>query len=385
MPVGLVSGRQANQSISRQIDASTHRRWTWRVLVILATAGCAEEPRPALAPAAPPSNAADLVFGPAGDRRFDFGVVVGGEDRSLKHEYRLVNHSDSPVRILEVVNAKPCCGQVEPVESNTLEPGEGLDIKVTVRAGQTLGPVQHRVLVETDLGEPATLEYWTVVEVIPRVRLDEVTEKLAPLFPGHSAQRRFVVYAHALEGERGLELDDSTVNATSGLAWEGPARRTQRADGVVEWSRPLSITLTAEGDPGPRTETITVLDGERPALQRRLDWEVASCLKADPPGLIAAVASRMEKRVIVRSVDGRAFRITSIGVEAPGVSAKVEEDEPRAAHVVRVAIEPEADGQGRSGKLVIKTDHPGQAVVVVGVLITAPNAPAARPAGGETS
>lgn len=83
-----------------------------------------------------------------------------------------------------------------------------------------------------------------------------------------------------------LILDDTTVNASTGLSWEGGATKSHSIAQIVESRRMFTIELKAEGLPGPRRADISIVDGKDILLRRPVDWEVASCLKSIPTGII---------------------------------------------------------------------------------------------------
>lgn len=208
----------------------------------------------------PPS--VDHPLGPESDHRHHFGSAVGRPNLRLTHEYLIKNRSSKPVKILRSVNAKPCCGDVESIGPKSLAPGESIALKVTLRLGETSGPLQHRALVETDLPGETLLEYWTTADILARVRVEEKTEKFDPLLPGQSARREFVAFAYGTTADPPVRLDDSTLKATSGVVWAGPVSERELEGQIIERSRPFTIELKAEGEPGSRIENISLADGK---------------------------------------------------------------------------------------------------------------------------
>jgi hypothetical protein len=209
---------------------------------------------------------------------------------------------------------------VEPIDPKSLAPGESITLTATIRVGETVGPLSHRALVETDLPGDSVLEFWTTANVIARARIEETTEKINPVFPGQSMRRTFIAYAYGTATEPPPRLDDSTLRVTSGATWEGAARDRQFDGLVIERSRPFSIELKAKGKPGSRLEDISLVDGKNVLYRQQLAWEVASALKASPPGVIVMQASgSLEKRVVIRSLDQTAFEILRVHSNLPGV------------------------------------------------------------------
>ena len=323
----------------------------------------------------------DAPAGADSSRRFHFGSVVGRTNLKLPHDYTITNRSDRPFKILRSINAKPCCGEVEPIAPKILAPGESITLKVTVRIGETLGLLRHRALVETDLPTDSVLEFWTTADVLPRVRVEEVAGDLHPLFPGQSARRRFTAIAYGTATDAPPELDDSTVRATSGVIWEDAARERRLDNQILERTRHFAVELKAGGKPGSRIEDISVVDGKNILWRQQLAWEVASSLKATPPGIILSQPSGVtEEKVVIRSVDRRPFSLLGIESNLPGVSARAGDGGAQAVHVVRVKIEPSPGNAGHAGRVMIKTDHPNQPVVIVSVFVSSVR-PAERATG----
>jgi hypothetical protein len=283
----------------------------------------------------------------------------------------LTNLLRKNVRILQFINAKPCCGEVDSTEPKTLAPGESITLKVRVKAGETLGPLSHRALVKTDLAESSELEFWTLADVIPRARLEETTQKATSLFPGQSARRDFVAFSSGTKAEPPLTLDDTTVKASTGLTWGGPATESRSEGGIVESRRPFTIELKADGQPRTCHVDISIVDGTSILLRRLIDWEVASCLKASPPGIIVTDRSeRTETNILIRSVDDRAFALSEATSSLPGVVAEFKGSERHGIHVVRVKIESGPANRGKTGQVTITTDHPSQRIVRVSVFVS---------------
>ena len=269
------------------------------------------------------------------------------------------------------MNAKPCCGEVDPVVPKSLAPGESVTLTVRVKAGETLGPLSHRALLETDVPESSELEFWTLADVVPRVRLEETTEKLSPLFPGQSAKRHFVTFSLGTREAPQLLLDDATVKASTGLTWEGPATEGRSEGPILESRRSFSIELKADGRPGTRQADISIVDGATILLGRSVAWEVASCLKASPPGIIVTGGSgRIEKQVIIRSVDVREFKLSEATSNLPGVVAEFKEGERLGSHILRVRIDAGPGNRGKTGQVTVTTDHPAQPTVTVSIFVS---------------
>jgi hypothetical protein len=114
-----------------------------------------------------------------GDMRHDFGTLdlVHGEARELKHTFHLTNRTARQVTIKAV---KPDCGCVAAtVSRNTIEPGETLDLPVTL----SLQTISKKVAIVLDLGEAGTQALWLHASGRFQSRLSASAQRIA-LHPG---------------------------------------------------------------------------------------------------------------------------------------------------------------------------------------------------------
>ena len=58
-----------------------------------------------------------------------FGAVSSFSARTMTHRYRLSNAGHHEIKIVQLVNRKPCCGAVR-VERTVLRPGDSADVEV---------------------------------------------------------------------------------------------------------------------------------------------------------------------------------------------------------------------------------------------------------------
>ncbi|MDE2506908.1 MAG: hypothetical protein KGM43_06840 [Planctomycetota bacterium] len=107
------------------------------------------------------------------DRVHHFGLDVATAGRKLDLKYHLVNHTQKSVKIVNVVNRKPCCGVVA-VGKTTLAIEEATDVVVTLSVDGRFGDVSHEAVVVTDDTPPQELVLRTVAQACPPLRVEEV-------------------------------------------------------------------------------------------------------------------------------------------------------------------------------------------------------------------
>ena len=317
-----------------------------------------------------PTASTTALFGDDTGRRHDFGAVIGHPGLTLRHAYPLVNTTDGPVRILRAVNHKPCCGDVA-LKPTTLGPGEAETLEVFVRVGETLGPLGHFAAVETDHPGAEALEFVTTVTAHPRFRIEREGEAMPTLLPNEDARRTFVAFSYGTRDDPPPPLDESAIESALAVEWLGPAERRSLDGGVTEGSRSFSVLLTAAGVVGRRAEEIRLIEGGEIALRYPLRWEVIPAIRASPPGLVVShAAGSTDRRVLLHSGDGRAFRIEGVESDLAGLDIQAESVGSKCAHIVEISIRPGPDNAGKAGRVSIATDHPGQPLVEVAIYIS---------------
>jgi len=304
---------------------------------------------------------------------FDFGTIIARPGATLAHAHSYRNSSGRPVRVVRSVNAKPCCGTVEPIVATTLQPGEEVSVKVTVRVA-TAGPLQHRALLEGDDGT-VLAEYWTLADVRPRVRVEDVSDQETNVLPGGSAILKREVVTAGTRDDPPFDPGDVVVATGLAWAWEGPTREASTGDGLIQRSRMLHLTIRGDGDPGPRADEIRFSRGDVLFAIHALRWHVAEAIRALPPGLVLSAGGEpLSRSIVLRAEDASPFEVVAIRPEFPGVTA--EKPKPGAAitHVLRLTVDPAANRDGRrSGDVIFETTHPDQKLVKVSLIWTGPS------------
>jgi hypothetical protein len=115
------------------------------LLVCPTLAGCGDVQhiaRPARAGIASESLIDDI------SRSHHFGAVISEPGRKLEHSYPLRNKTRHAIKIVDVVNRKPCCGEIR-IGRTTLEPEEETGVRVALSVNQEFGDIIHETVVLT--------------------------------------------------------------------------------------------------------------------------------------------------------------------------------------------------------------------------------------------
>ena len=229
------------------------------------------------------------ILGGQGERRFDFGPVVGDPTRGLSHEFTLTNRTKEPVKIVRVTNGMPCCGEVEPITETELPPGQSLGVKVTIRPSK-IGPLRHWVAVTTDRVGQDDIRLVTFAQVHSPVRIEAVDDKVPEVGGGQTFSTRFDLIECFSKDEptdsRSIVEPSLTVPGRASQArWEGPPRDRPLSGRLMERVRPFSITLTASELSGTDRAELVVAYNPGRRLTQQLTWNVAGFLQFEPAAL----------------------------------------------------------------------------------------------------
>lgn len=348
-----------------------HRRgMAWRLVGCLiafaATSGCLKlDDSPT-----PRASRDGELFGPPGEREHDFGLVIAKPGLQLTHTFPLRNTTERPLRLLRVINRKPCCGEVR-FTPTTLLAGQMTCLDVTLKVGESTEPLSHLAVVETDDPEFPSRQFFTFARPHPRFTLEPQKDNATLVRAGTTSTAHYTAMAFATPGDRPPSLDDAVILSNAPAQWIGSPKVREVDGGLIASSRPLSLSLIGDGTPGERVTSVEIArHGER-LFALRAGWKVDAAIKSAPGALVIGIDSEPSQSTIsLRSEDGKAFRITGIRSDLACVVAWPRESGARPIQSVAVQIEPAKRDSTRVGKLTIRTDHPFQPDLNVPVYVT---------------
>jgi len=315
----------------------------------------------------PASQPADVPLIDEADASHHFGNVVG-DARTLTHRYRFRNVSGRAVKVVEVVNRKPCCGTVR-FEARDLSPGAEMVVEVDLSLRQEFGEVVHFAQVVTDPPVPKEILLRTSATAFPPLRVEEVgpsttrelTEATGP------ARVEFRAFAYGTATDPPADLDRRKLVSTVGAEWLGVKEVGPPEDGLRTESRRFAATLDGQGPPGGRSAAIGLADGTGVPFQHVVRWEVVAPVVVTPKVVVLQAGTR-EYHVLIRCRDRTPFRVTRVESGVPGVSGRPDGADPAEVHKVTVVAEESACSAGGRGTLTVVTDHPVLGTIEVPVV-----------------
>ena len=234
-----------------------HRGW---IAFAIALAGCTkqqDEPSP------PPLGNIKSLLIHNESREHHFGIVIGGRNRRLTHRYHLANATGHNVKIVDIINRKPCCGVIH-AEKTELGLGDETDVEVTLVVGDTFGDVVHETEIITDIRPDESVLLRTAATAVPSIQVEGLTLPEGPMLQGDSRpfQAEFRVLASGTTSDPPVDLDGFTIQSDIPVEWLGTKEKQSFDDGLQVESRRFSAfrvdrrgwTSQGRDPPSGRTE-----------------------------------------------------------------------------------------------------------------------------------
>lgn len=321
------------------------------LLILVPAGGCGQHREPAAAPRDP------ALIGDE-ETSHDFGTVVTPTRRDLEHPYRLKNTTSHVIEITDVINRKPCCGDVL-VGRRVLQPGEDTTVSIRLRVGTQFGTVLHEAAVLTDPPPDRELVLRTMARAHPALRVENVSPWNRPVLAGNREPRQaaYLVVASGTPDEPCVDLSRSSLEGSIPAEWDGPKRDGPPVDDLITESRRFLVTLDPTGASGERSAEVILREGGETVLSCPIQWEVVAQLTPEPKVVVLKSRSSTA-RVVIRSFDRQAFRITRVESPPPGLAVRAVGREGAPIQIIEAEGVP-SSGDAR-GVVTVFTDHPEQ-------------------------
>jgi hypothetical protein len=294
---------------------------------------------------------------------FAFGPRVMGPGQPLEHTYVVVNDTSRPVKVKEFVNAKPCCGRVEPIVPTTLGTGESIRLKVRIPDNVSHGPLAHRAILIMGGSRLTALELVTSGMIYPRISVERATAGVTTIRRGACSDLTFTAVSYTHEGES-VDLEDALVEATDPCRWDGGVTRREFGGGIVEHRRTFVVSIGSKTDGGSEhSGEVTVKRGGEVLARQSYQWATGDLVRAIPAALLVR-GGDAEMRLVVESLDQSRFEIVDAKSDPPGLEAVILPASGGVRHSVRVKNDKLAESV-RMGRLLVRTTHALQPVVSI--------------------
>ncbi len=296
-------------------------------------------------------------------RSHHFGAVISKSGLKLKHAYRLVNTTKHDIKVVDLVNLKPCCGEVR-IGKTILHPGDETKVEVALSIRQEFGEIVHGTQVLTEPPQPDDLVLRTMATAYPPIRLEETSPGGVPVLLSSDHRRRleFRVFASGSSSEPPCDLDCVALRLTIKVEWAGPKEVVPSDDGLRVESRRFGALLDPTGPRGERRAEIRLLNGSHALYGHIVSWEVVSPIGVSPK-LVVIQPGKQDYRVLIESRDQKLFRVTGVECKVRGVQGRARDAAAAFTHTVEIENRGVAPPEGGRGVITVFTDHPFQAKV----------------------
>jgi hypothetical protein len=296
----------------------------------------------------PPGRAPEPVLIGSELRTHNFGAVVSNANRKLTHSYRLRNSEQRRIEIVDLVNRKPCCGELR-LSQNVLEPGDEATVDVVLSVRQEFGEIIHETVVLTEPPQSGDIILRTCAKVYPPIQIDEVTPASGStvLSTGGPKPVEFNVLAYGTATDPVADLDRLALRSELLVKWAGAKSERQLDDGLWLASRRCSAVLDPKGPIGDRKAQILLEIGGRAAYAHTVAWIVVPPVTTRPKVLAVTPGVAKDYLLIAHSHDQEKFRVTRVECGIPGIRGEIPEGEPATSQTVRIRGE-NVDRQGNT-------------------------------------
>ena len=298
----------------------------------------------------------------------DFGTILSN-GQELRHTFRLKNPTDRPIALRNQIAYKPCCSAITSLPKSILPRGEA-EVSLALNSRGQSGPGYVKFTVE---GDRPGLGWVFILKstILPDWEVRPIGESSTSTPVGRPARQTWRAIARR-HGIQGLGLP-SAVHAASPLsaAFDAPSVDTILPGGVVESSRPLTITIPAVRDPGTfiRALTFSWPDPIAPRT-REMTWRVTPLVEVSPIGIVLSDPGLQSRDVLIRSAD-RPVRVLRIDNPLSPVPPSYPSS-PSSVHKLTLPFDPSlADSRGMADVSIL-TDHPDQPRVSLTVMAIPP-------------
>jgi len=296
-------------------------------------------------------------------RSHHFGAVISKSGLKLKHAYRLVNSTAHDIKVRDLVNRKPCCGEVR-IGKTMLHPGDETEVEVTLSIRQEFGDTVHDTVVLTEPAQSEELVLRTMASAYPAIRIEEIAPASGTVLLSSDRPKpvelRVLAYGSSTEGP--LDLDGVELRSTIKVDWLGPKEEATSEDGLTVETRRFTARLDPAGAPGERKAEIVLVNDKQPCCTHVVSWETVTPITAFPKMIVLKPGER-DYRVLIQSRDQKLFRITRIECNVPGIKGRAANDGAGVTQTVAVERPGALQPQSVRGLITVFTDHPAQGKV----------------------
>jgi hypothetical protein len=302
------------------------------------------------------------------DVAYDIGTRITN-DRPIRHEFRLRNPTDTPIRLVNAMALKTCCSSIGPIPQVIPARGEAA-VPVEWRAGHHSGRTRVQFVVVTDRADCRTIDLSLTANLLPAWEVSPSEATPGTLKGGAASSQYFQVITRRL-GQEGLS-PPSAVDSTEPflVRFVGDATEEPGHGGIVESRRIVEGALALGQGVGTYVGELRLKWDDGTSKTSPIRREVPPHIRAMPSTIVVSPNDGSRKYKVIVNSDGRPFRILKVigqalaNPQAPG-------PDPAATHVLNVELDPSRLDQVETSEIDVTTDHPDQASLKIKVFLIA--------------
>ena len=185
----------------------------------------------------------------------DLGVIFA-QGQTLRHEFTLKNESKRPLRLIGAAALTPCCSSIGPLPGSIPPTGE-VKVPVSFKPGYRSGLKAVLFTVQTDEKERPVRTLALQARLVSAFEMQPLEGSTTSVALGQSGRQTFLLTARR-KGNQGRSLPEKlSVSSPLEVAFRGKAATKSDADGLVEASREMIVTIPAEKQAGSRGGGVT--------------------------------------------------------------------------------------------------------------------------------
>jgi hypothetical protein len=305
------------------------------------------------------------------DKTFDVGAVFPDITPQLRHSFAVKNDANQPIKIREIF--KSCTCTSAGTGKTTLAPGESTDLNLVVDTRPIFNNWALSCRVVTDHPAEPERTYKLSYRTYPRVRfdidaiqIDDVTAART-VAEGQPARKAWLEIYEPVGATGQDALSDLKAPPPVVVSFDRKPEVTLLEKGTVRRLRyALSVSVAPEtvARSGTRVENVIATTKLGYRASTSATWTVDLPLSVSPStisfGVIGADDEVPIRKILIKSNDGRLFRLLARDAEAGDIEVRgVPSSGPANQHVVQLAFHGPRSGRAFiTGKVLVTTDHP---------------------------
>jgi hypothetical protein len=298
----------------------------------------------------------------------DLGIKLA-DDHPIRHEFRLRNPTDAPIRLVNAMALKTCCSSIGPIPRMVPARGE-VAVPVIWKIGHQSGRTRVQFVVATDRDDCRTIDLSLTADLHPAWEVSPLVDVPGKPSTATTTTQRFRVITRRL-GAEGLPTPSVIDSAEPFRArFVGEATQETVPSGIVEATRNVEVSLAPNQGVGSYSGELQLKWADGTSKTYPVRREVSPHIRLSPSTLAVHSDDGSRTFQVVVSSDERPFRVLDV-VGPALVKSVVPSPDPAVSHVLNFWLDPSRLDRSGTSEIEVATDHPAQASLKLKVYLVA--------------